>query len=84
MQSPEDLPFCKKAALTPTLHSPILVLRFAITGIYVRKNRCLRKKGGIGLGTYMAHLVLMAHNGQIDFEASEVKGTEVLMMLAKT
>ena len=42
------------------------------------------KKGGVGLGTYMAHLVVKAHNGQIDFETSKEKGTEVLMTLPKS
>jgi len=36
------------------------------------------------LGTYMAHLVVKAHNGQIDFKTSEEKGTEVLMTLPKS
>ncbi len=39
------------------------------------------KKGGVGLGTYMAHLVVRAHNGQIDVNTSENTGTEVLMTL---
>jgi signal transduction histidine kinase len=42
------------------------------------------KRGGVGLGTYMAHLVVRAHHGQIDFETSEEKGTEVLMTLPKS
>jgi signal transduction histidine kinase len=42
------------------------------------------KNGGVGLGTYMANLVVTAHNGQIDFETSEEKGTEVLMTLPKS
>ncbi|MBW1827976.1 MAG: response regulator [Deltaproteobacteria bacterium] len=41
------------------------------------------KKGGVGLGTYMADLVVKAHRGQIDFETSKEKGTEVLMTLPK-
>ena len=42
------------------------------------------KKGGVGLGTYMARLVVAAHSGKIGFETSEEKGTEVLMTLPKT
>ncbi|SPD74836.1 putative Histidine kinase [uncultured Desulfobacterium sp.] len=39
------------------------------------------KKGGLGLGTYMADLVVKAHNGQISIETSEQMGTDVLIML---
>ncbi len=39
------------------------------------------KKGGVGLGTYMAYLVVTAHKGQIDFVSSDEEGTEVLMTL---
>jgi signal transduction histidine kinase len=39
------------------------------------------KKGGLGLGTYMADLVVKAHNGQISVESSEEMGTDVLIML---
>ncbi len=39
------------------------------------------KKGGVGLGTYMAYLVVKAHIGQIDFASSDEEGTEVLMTL---
>ncbi len=39
------------------------------------------KKGGVGLGTYMASLVVKAHNGRIGVDSSEEKGTEVSMIL---
>ena len=39
------------------------------------------KKGGVGLGTYMASLVVKVHNGQIRVDSSEEKGTEVSMVL---
>ncbi len=39
------------------------------------------KKGGVGLGTYMANLVVKAHSGRISVASSEEKGTEILLVL---
>ncbi len=39
------------------------------------------KGKGMGIGTYMANLVVKAHGGEIIFESSEGKGTEILIKL---
>ncbi len=52
-----------------------------IRDTFFEKYTSSGKKGGVGLGTYMAYLVVKAHNGQIDFVSSDEEGTEVLMTL---
>lgn len=42
------------------------------------------KKGGSGLGTYVAALVARTHGGSVSFTTSEAEGTHVLVDLPKT
>jgi signal transduction histidine kinase len=39
------------------------------------------KRGGNGLGTYIASLVAKAHNGSISFDTDEERGTDVIVTL---
>ena len=52
-----------------------------ILATFFEKYASSRKKGGVGLGTYMADLVVKAHNGHISLDSSEEKGTQVSMLL---
>jgi signal transduction histidine kinase len=51
--------------------------------IFFEKYATSGKRDGLGLGTYMANLVVKAHDGQMNFTSSEENGTEVLMILPK-
>ena len=42
------------------------------------------KKDGLGLGTYMADLVVRAHGGRMRFASSKEEGTEIAMILPQT
>ena len=39
------------------------------------------KKGGVGLGTYIVHLVVKAHDGEITFNSSDNEGTDISIIL---
>lgn len=52
-----------------------------VSATFFEKYASFGKIGGVGLGTYMASLVVKAHNGRISVDSSEEKGTEVLMLL---
>ena len=56
-------------------------VREDIRATFFEKYVSSGKKGGVGRGTYMASLVVKAHNGQIRVDSSEEKGTEVSMVL---
>lgn len=40
-----------------------------------------RKEGGSGMGLYMVQQIMMAHNGEIEFESQKGKGTEFRLFL---
>ena len=52
-----------------------------VRSTFFEKYASSGKKKGLGLGTYMAKLVVKTHAGQIGFNSSEDEGTEVLMTL---
>ena len=52
-----------------------------IHATFFEKYASSGKRGGVGLGTYMADLVVKAHNGHISLDSSEEKGTQVSMIL---
>jgi signal transduction histidine kinase len=52
-----------------------------VRSTFFEKYATSGKKGGIGLGTYMADLVAKAHSGEIRVNSSEEEGTEVSMVL---
>lgn len=41
------------------------------------------KKSGVGLGTYIAHLVVKAHDGEITINSSENEGTDISILLPR-
>ena len=55
-----------------------------VRSTFFEKYSTSGKKDGRGLGTYMALLVVKAHNGMIRVSSSEEEGTEILMMLPLT
>lgn len=52
-----------------------------IRSTFFEKYATSQKKNGMGLGTYMANLVVKAHGGEITFDSSGDEGTEVLIKL---
>lgn len=52
-----------------------------VHSIFFEKYATSGKKNGLGLGTYMAKLVIKEHGGEIGVTTSEDEGTEVLMTL---
>jgi PAS domain S-box-containing protein len=52
-----------------------------IRSCFFEKYATAGKKNGIGLGTYMAHLVVTSHGGSISFKSSQDKGTTVKIEL---
>jgi two-component system sensor histidine kinase/response regulator len=53
----------------------------SLRSTFFEKYTTSGKRKGMGIGTYMANLVVKAHGGEINFESSEDKGTEVLIKL---
>jgi signal transduction histidine kinase len=52
-----------------------------IRSTFFKKYTTSGKKNGLGLGTYMANLVIKAHGGSSSFTSSEDDGTKILLEL---
>jgi len=57
------------------------VIPARLRSTFFEKYTTSGKRKGMGIGTYVANLVVKAHGGEIRFESSEDKGTEVLIKL---
>ncbi len=55
-----------------------------IRAVFFERYATSGKKGGTGLGTYVAALITRIHNGSIEFTTDEATGTTVSLTLPKT
>jgi PAS domain S-box-containing protein len=87
--SPPDMGVKIKAQEKEKTHIKVSISNWGIVSEEVRsrffeKYASFGKKDGLGLGTYMARLVVQGHGGNITLQSSKEDGTTVIMELPHT